>query len=123
MVDTVFAQYGRPLVIHQLRVYEIFEHNKADFHARFRDHAWRIMQTYGFRMLAAWDAMSEGRPEFVYLLEWPDVETMQQAWERFLADDEWIRIKRETAALHGDLVGSVQQKVLDATPYSPNLLG
>ena len=30
-------------MIHQLRIYEIFEHNKAAFHARFRDHATRIM--------------------------------------------------------------------------------
>ena len=26
-------------MIHQLRIYEIFEHNKAAFHDRFRDHA------------------------------------------------------------------------------------
>jgi hypothetical protein len=31
-------------MIHQLRIYEIFEPNKAAFHARFRDHAARIMQ-------------------------------------------------------------------------------
>ena len=29
-------------MIHQLRIYEIFERNKAAFHARFRDHAMRI---------------------------------------------------------------------------------
>ncbi len=26
-------------MIHQLRIYEIVENNKAAFHARFRDHA------------------------------------------------------------------------------------
>jgi hypothetical protein len=36
-------------MIQQLRIYEIFENNKAAFHARFRDHAARIMQRYGFR--------------------------------------------------------------------------
>ena len=30
-------------MIQQLRIYEIFEKNKAAFHARFRDHAARIM--------------------------------------------------------------------------------
>ena len=30
-------------MIHQLRIYEIFEHNKAAFHQRFRDHAARII--------------------------------------------------------------------------------
>ena len=31
-------------MIHQLRVYEIFEHDKAAFHERFRDHAARLMR-------------------------------------------------------------------------------
>ncbi|MFK4382089.1 hypothetical protein ACVWYQ_001784 [Bradyrhizobium sp. USDA 3397] len=30
-------------MIQQLRIYEIFEKNKAAFHARFCDHAARIM--------------------------------------------------------------------------------
>ena len=29
-------------MIHQLRIYEIFEGSKGAFHARFRDHAARI---------------------------------------------------------------------------------
>ena len=33
-------------MIQQLRIYEIFEKNKAQFHARFRDHAARISCTY-----------------------------------------------------------------------------
>jgi len=32
-------------MVQQLRIYEIFEKNKAAFHARFRDSAARIMQT------------------------------------------------------------------------------
>jgi hypothetical protein len=44
------------VMIQQLRIYEIFEKNKAAFHARFRDHAARIMQTrYGFRIVAMWE--------------------------------------------------------------------
>jgi hypothetical protein len=33
-------------MIHQLRIYEIFEDTKDAFHARFRDHAARISCTY-----------------------------------------------------------------------------
>jgi hypothetical protein len=35
---------GGGVMIQQLRIYEIFENNKAAFHARFRDHAARIMR-------------------------------------------------------------------------------
>jgi hypothetical protein len=88
---------NRP-VIHQLRVYEIFESNKAAFHDRFRDHAARIMRTYGFDIVAIWETTTPTRTEFVYLLQWPDVEPMERAWTAFRADAEWTKIKRVTAA-------------------------
>jgi hypothetical protein len=99
-------------MIHQLRIYEIFEHNKAAFHDRFRDHAARIMQTYGFNILAKWEAQTDARTEFIYLLEWPDAPTMRSAWDNFRADDEWKEIKRITSAQHGDLVGAIEERVL-----------
>jgi hypothetical protein len=108
-------------MIHQLRVYEIFEHNKAAFHARFRDHAARIMRGYGFAIVAMWEVLREGRTEFVYLLQWPDESTMREAWGRFMADDGWKEIKRVTAAEHGDMVGGIEERVLRLTEYSPPL--
>ena len=62
--------------IHQLRIYEIFEGNKQAFHDRFRDHAMRIMAKYDFKIVAIWETRRGDRTEFVYLLEWPDKETM-----------------------------------------------
>ncbi len=63
-------------MIHQLRTYEIFEHNKAAFHARLRDHAMRFMQRHGFQLLATWETRTAERTEFIYLLAWPDEATM-----------------------------------------------
>lgn len=108
-------------MIHQLRIYEIFEGNKEAFHARFRLHAARIMSTYGFEIVAMWETQSGERTEFVYLLTWPDEATMQLAWTRFRADEEWQEIKRLTAAQHGDLVGEIEDRVLFPTSYSPSL--
>ena len=106
-------------MIHQLRIYEIFEHNKAAFHARFRDHAARIMQTYGFEIVAMWEARTDQRTEFVYVLAWPDEAKLRSAWARFRADEEWQEIKRVTSAEHGDLVGTIEDRVLVPTDYSP----
>jgi heme-degrading monooxygenase HmoA len=107
-------------VIHQLRIYEIFEHNKAAFHERFRDHAARIMQRHGFDMVSMWEARTEQRTEFVYLLAWPDETTKQAAWRAFMADDEWKGIKEATRARHGDLVGAIEDRLLAPTDYSPS---
>jgi heme-degrading monooxygenase HmoA len=108
-------------MIHQLRIYEIFEQNKAAFHARFRDHAARLMRGYGFTIVAMWESRSEERTEFVYLLAWPDEATMRQAWAAFLADAEWVEIKRVTREQHGDLVGVISDRVLHPLGEAPAL--
>ncbi len=106
-------------MIQQLRIYEIFEHNKTAFHARFRDHAMRIMKRYGFDFVFLWEARADHRTEFVYLLAWPDLATKEAAWRGFMADEEWKEIKRVTNAAHGDLVGQIEDRVLTPAPYSP----
>jgi len=108
-----------PAGIQQLRIYEIFERNKPAFHARFRDHAQRIMKRYGFNIIAMWESRSGNRTEFVYLLDWPDEATMKQRWAQFMADEEWSRIKKEWAAVHGQAVGEIQDRILKRTDYSP----
>jgi len=106
-------------VIHQLRIYEIFDNNKKAFHDRFRDHAMRIMAKYDFKIVATWESKKDNRTEFVYLLEWPDKETMTDRWEKFLRDQEWIKIKKETGEINGPLVGEIQDRSLYLTDYSP----
>jgi hypothetical protein len=109
--------------VYQLRIYEIFEHNKAAFHARFRDHAVRIMEKYDFHIRSMWESRLNGRTEFVYLLEWPSEAVMKDRWAKFMADEEWARIKKETAAQHGTLVGEIQDRTLQTLDYSPLLPG
>ena len=104
-------------MLHQLRIYEIFEHNKASFHERFRDHAVRIMRRHGFDFVGLWETRSPQRTEFVYMLVWPDEAAKNAAWAAFMADDEWKDIKRATAAQHGDLVGAIEDRLLRPTGY------
>ena len=110
-------------MIHQLRIYEIFDKNKQALHERFRDHARRIMRFYGFNILGTWETRLGDKTEFVYLLAWPDEKTMRHAWEQFRANEEWKEIKKTTNARHGDLVGEIQDRVLTPTSYSPTILG
>ena len=107
--------------IHQLRIYDIFDANKAAFHERFRDHGLPIMKRHGFTVLAMWETRKDDRPQLVYLLQWPDEATMQARWKSFLADPEWIEIKRVTGARHGRMVGEIESRVLTTLPYSPSL--
>jgi NIPSNAP len=84
----------------------------------------RIMsaRAHGFDILAMWETKTDVQTEFVYLLTWPDEPTMRSAWGTFLADEEWKEIKRVTSAQHGDLVGTIEDRVLLPTSYSPSML-
>src|SRR5207245_6408112 len=119
-LDLMRPSMGRNEVaemIYQLRIYEIFEHNKAAFHNRFRDHAARIMKSYGFDIIAMWESKTNDRTEFVYLLAWPDEQTMIRAWGQFRADEGWKKIKKLTNTQHGDIVGVIEERTLVPTNY------
>ena len=107
-------------VVHQLRVYKLFDETREAFHERFRDHAQRIMARYDFHIVAMWESRTDDAIEFVYLLEWPDEETMKNRWDAFMADQEWSDIKAETSRIHGQFVGGIEDRTLLLTDYSPN---
>jgi NIPSNAP len=62
-----------------------------------------IMARYDFKIIATWGTKKGDRTEFVYLLEWPDQETMRDRWTKFMADQEWSSIKKETSRTYGSL--------------------
>jgi len=107
-------------VVHQLRVYKLLDETREAFHERFRDHAQRIMARYDFHIVAMWESRTDDAIEFVYLLEWPDEETMKNRWDAFMADQEWSDIKAETSRIHGQFVGGIEDRTLLLTDYSPN---
>jgi hypothetical protein len=78
-----------------------------------------IMRRYGFDIVFTSQSGGPGHEEFVYLLRWKDRGTRVSAWKNFLADREWIEIKRSTSAKWGDLVDDVQDRSLDMLPYTP----
>ena len=109
--------------VHQLRIYELKPATTAVFHARFRDHAARIMRRHGFKILAIWDTKSAGFQEFAYLLEWADEAAMKAGWSAFMADKEWSDIKAGTRDLHGSIMGRTEDRLMVPTDYSPAIPG
>jgi len=73
----------------------------------------------GFDIVFTSQSGETGHEEFVYLLRWKDRDTQVSAWKNFLANAEWIEIKRATSAKWGDLVDDVQDRSLDMLPYTP----
>ena len=93
----------------------------AGHHARGMVAEAGIMARHGFRIMGMWETASAGRIEFAYILAWPDGETKAKAWASFMADPEWIEVKRVTSLEHGSLVGAIEDRVMTPTAYSPPL--
>jgi|GEM_PF-858817 len=105
-------------MIHQLRIYRIHPDLKTVFDDRFRDHASRIMKSYDFNIVAMWYSECEGNTEFVYILKWPDEDTMRKQWVAFMADTEWEAIKKQSRETYGEMVlAKVRDQVLTDTDW------
>jgi hypothetical protein len=109
--------------LQQLRIYEVNRENRDPFHQRFQEHALRIMKKHGFNVVDLWESDTGGKLQFIYVLDWPDWVTMESAWKAFLADAEWIDIKKRTAERHGQLVHEAKGQPLERRSYSPACRG
>jgi heme-degrading monooxygenase HmoA len=106
--------------VYQLRIYQIDPKKRDIFHKRFQRHAMRIMKTYGFDIKAMWESKTEEKLEFIYLLKWPDLSILESQWKKFMADKEWIDIKKQTVTDGGEPVLQVSSRVLEPIEYSPH---
>lgn len=77
------------------------------------------MRRYNFKPVVLWESESVSNFEIIYILEWPNIETMEQQWKAFPADSEWIEIKRKMAEEIGEPVQWVTSRVLESVEYSP----
>jgi len=105
--------------MYQLRIYEVNPEKRVAFHERFQKHAMRIMKKYGFNIVALWESVTASKLEFIYILNWPDMETMERQWKVFLADQEWIDIKKKMDLDIGEPVLKATGRVLESIEYSP----
>lgn len=110
-------------MIQQLRIYQIEPRLIAEFDARFKDHATRIMKSYGFNIVAMWYSETDEATEFVYILSWPDEGTMHERWDAFMSDVEWENIKQKSREQHGEMVlRKVCDRTLEPTEWFNNSL-
>lgn len=103
--------------IHQLRIYTIPKESREAFHARFKDHAMRIMAKHGFKIVSTWESEYNNKLEFVYLLEWENIKIKEESWKQFTADEEWIGIKKKTSNI--TYVEDISDRTLLPTDYTP----
>ena len=78
----------------------------------------RIMAKHGFKIVSTWESQYNNKLEFVYLLEWESIKIKEESWKQFMADEEWIGIKKKTGNI--TYVEEISDRTLLPTDYTPN---
>ena len=58
-------------------------------------------------------------PNLTYLIPFEDLAAREKAWTAFGADDEWIKVRKESVAKDGEIASVIQISLFRATAYSP----
>jgi len=84
-----------------------------------------MFKKHGMESIGYWTPTdgAASKNTLIYLLKHKDIDTAQQSWSSFLADEEWKKIAKESNKDGPLLAQSPQSIFIEATGYSPSLLG
>ena len=106
-------------MIYELRIYTAAQGRMPDLLARFRDHTVTIFERHGMKNIGYWLNTVGGRSdELWYMLAYESMAARESAWESFMADEEWRRIRAESE-VDGPLVSHAENRFMAPTDFSP----
>ena len=103
-------------MIYELRTYRIPEGRMPDILNRFETTTFTIFERHGIEVVGFWTKRDVN--ELVYICKFETENAMQDAWDAFRADPEWIAAREKTEA-NGAIVNEVISEVLAPTAFSP----
>lgn len=106
-------------MIYELRIYTATQGRMPDLLARFRDHTMTIFERHGMKNIGYWlNAVGGRNDELWYLLAYDSMAAREAAWETFVADEEWLRVRAESE-INGPLVAHAENRFMTPTDFSP----
>jgi len=125
------APYSPPLVqtlearplprVFELRVYHSpTEKQLKALHERFAGPEIKIFHRCGVHpLLYSSTLIGPNKPNLVYLTPFDDLAAREKAWAAFGADPEWVKVRAESIAKHGQISSVIQISLFKAAAYSP----
>lgn len=109
-------------MIYELRTYTASPGKVEQLHRRFREVTLALFERHGMRLVGFWTPVAEDGPsdQLVYLLAFPDRDSVTARWAAFRADPDWIAAKAESER-DGELTARVESRLLESTDYGPAL--
>ncbi len=111
----------------EMRTYTSHPGKRADLIKRFQDHTLRLFEKSGIENIAYFIPTDENDQTLTFILGYPNENSRDRLWNRFVTDEEWQKVYKESEA-NGPLVQKIDQVFmvfapgLNATP-KPNPSG
>jgi hypothetical protein len=104
----------------EMRTYTTAPGKLEALHARFQQHACRLLERHGMANIGYWTPLDGpgASNTLLFVLAHRDRETREAAWKALMADPEWQAVFKASEA-GGRLVEKVEVRLLRATDYSP----
>jgi len=112
---------SRPPRVFELRTYHApSERQLRALHERFAGPEIRIFHRCGIHpVLYSSTLIGAGKPNLTYLTPFDDLAAREKAWGAFSADPEWMKVRAESIAKHGQISSVIQISLFKAAAYSP----
>jgi hypothetical protein len=107
-------------MIYELRTYWAAPGKAEALHNRFRTLTLGIFAKHGMQVVGFWtpDPATAETGDLVYIMAFPDRDTMTRSWDAFRMDEEW-KAGRAASDVNGVLTEKLTSIVLQPTDYSP----
>ena len=105
-------------MIYELRSYEVVPGRMPAMHARFQNHTLGFFRKHGIGVVGFWEAIVGTTNVLHYVLQFDDLAHREKAWNAFMADPDWHRVRAESEK-DGPIVARVRKELWRPTPYSP----
>jgi NIPSNAP len=105
----------------EIRTYYTMPGKLEELHARFRNHTMKLFKKHGMEVVGFWGATDKEKGSentLVYVMAFASREARNKAWQAFVADPEWEKVRSESEK-NGKLLEKIDSVILMATDYSP----
>ena len=118
--EIVAGAKGKPRLF-ELRVYHSPTWKQlAALHERFAGPEIRIFHRCGIHpLLYSETAIGANMPNLTYLIPFENLAARERAWDAFQADEEWIKVRKQSIDAHGQISSIIQVMLLRPAAYSP----
>jgi hypothetical protein len=106
----------------EMRTYTANEGKRPDLIKRFQDHTLKLFEKNGIENIAYFIPTDESNQTLTFILAYPDQESRDKLWNKFINDPEWQAAYKASEA-NGPLVAKVDQVFMEiAQELNPEII-